>query len=237
MTLIGNLAVAQRTLKECKASVEFDGLQIKYVPSEHVSDELCIMALTQNKNSYMFISDHHKTGIVNNFAIKVDPSNIAFHPKDTLTYDKCVRAVEYDPYNINQVPDHLNTPELCLKALNLNPMCIYCINDSMVTDQMCFRAMELDAKSISVFRVSFMTNAVSLAIGKISPEKVYTGASEDVWIELLKISDKSARKRIIGCVRSKYWTEDFCLRLLNYDISFIEYFPKSLSTKPWYINL
>lgn len=100
------------------AAVKFDGSELRFVPDELRTKELCYAAI-ESKACFAlaFIPEREKNGQLYLTALKKDIFVFEIIPKQYITCEMCNIAVKGYGKNLKYVPEELKTAEVCLNAL------------------------------------------------------------------------------------------------------------------------
>jgi hypothetical protein len=92
-------------------AVLYNGLFIKYVREDLISNDLCIKAIISKPDAFINIPLIYQTDNICNEAISIHGRFIQYVRDDLKTLDLCIKAVSTFPPTYKYVPYYLKTPE------------------------------------------------------------------------------------------------------------------------------
>lgn len=93
-----HVPIELKTFELCETAVSQDGLAIEFVPAELMTEELCELAIRTTKKS------------------KQKLTIFKFIPDELKTSETCIELVNANGQNLKHVPDRLKTFEVCKTA-------------------------------------------------------------------------------------------------------------------------
>ena len=208
--------IKYKTHEDAYSAVEHDGMELQYVDSEIISEELCLKAIKQGEDiDYQKSMDARKKGI--GWAIK-------YVPEKFRTMELCIEAIKRSDYAIGYVPEKVKTDDFWLEALVLNPSILKYIPDIFRTPEVYYEAVKTNGSALRYIPEEFKTPKLcyeaiirSGYIFKYVPKEFYsTEYSEKAKkYYLKKILKKSPE--LIKFIPEEYKTADFYLEALKND--------------------
>lgn len=150
----------------CIKVVQRNGLLIKHIPSDLLTDKIVCAAINQNPESILNIPLCFQKSKMINLAIKRDGMMIKHFTNKNIPDNMYIKAVESNPFALEFIPNYLKTEILCKNAFeqeplvlefipkdmlsiediliqfDKNPEIIRFIEQSQITKDMCLRACE-----------------------------------------------------------------------------------------------
>jgi len=145
----------------CKAVVQLDGSELKYVPENLKTQELCKLAVQNSGVAIRYIPKEFITDEICRIAIQNNyfrGDNENEFPRKLLTPDLCLFAVKTDPINIACIPDELKTKELCMIAIQNKGKLLEYVPENLKTEEICQIAIANDERAREFFPKNILDN-------------------------------------------------------------------------------
>ena len=104
-----------KTYELCLKSVENNGLALQYVPEE-LKLKICYAAVLQNSDALQYIVNPSQELI--DFALSCNNKGVPIRFINNKTYKQCLNAVKHKYQSLEYVPKEFLTEELCVAAIN-----------------------------------------------------------------------------------------------------------------------
>ena len=136
----------QKVVKLCELAVSSKGTDLRFVPRELITLELCEKAVDQdyyNSEVFRFVPEEFKTFEMCNLVVQQSGRNLEYVPEHLKTYEMCEMGVE-DKYGyaLEYVPMEFRTPELCEKAVMDEIWNLKHVPEELRTLELCEMAIE-----------------------------------------------------------------------------------------------
>ena len=199
---------------------------INYVPKQHLTQELCEIAVKQNGLSFNYIPNHiEKTYEMYESAIKVNAVKFIDIPENFRTYEIKKLAVKNDGMNLTHIDE--KTYELCKIAVKENGVAIKFVPDIPEFVELCIISIKKDWTNFIHIKQKFITSELLKPI--IGANGVIIGVigRDLVTYELCKIAVEN-NCLAVRFVPRKFLTPELCkiVFLKNQDLKV--YFPTTI---------
>lgn len=124
----------------CELAVNEDGLSLKYVPDNFITKELCELAVNKKGSHIEFVPDNFKTKELCTSAI-TNGCKLCHVPYDLRTKELCELAVNKNGLSLEFVPDNFKTKELCELAVNKIGLALEFVPNNFKTKELCISAI------------------------------------------------------------------------------------------------
>jgi hypothetical protein len=218
----------------CLQKVRNRGVELRHVPKECVTAQMCSDACQQDFRAIEYVPDNFKTAQMCAEAVKQDflkmlkyvPENLMSVELEAVfiqkvkekarTFDKipdglktaavCLEAVKGDSYMIKAVPENLRTPEVYLEAVKRDANILKETPDELKTALMCLEAVKNHP----------------FLLRDCVPENLKTA---DVCLEAVK-----GRGELLEHVPVNLRTEEICFEAVKQDGRACDHVPENLRT-------
>jgi hypothetical protein len=114
---LGRLPTNQMTEEVCIAAVQNRGCAIRYVFDEHQTENMCLVAVQESAWALEFITEEKRTMEICLIAVRRAAFALRNVPLVMRTAELCLIAVQQHGDALQLVPDELKTVELCRVAV------------------------------------------------------------------------------------------------------------------------
>lgn len=137
-----------KTPELCKIAVEEDGMALKYVPDKLKTPELCKIAVEDGGMTLEYVPDKLITFELCKLAVEDDVTSLSCVPDKFKTPELCKIAVEDIGSALEYIPDRLKTPELCRIAVEESGWALEYVPDKLKTPELCKTAVEQNSSAL-----------------------------------------------------------------------------------------
>ena len=138
----------------CIAAVKHLGCALGNIPNEFKTPEVCLTAVQNAKNNGKHPDDHPYSDQI---LTKV--------PEQLLTYELCLAAVKHSGRAIAYVPENFITKELCMEAVKEYGEALRHVPEDLKTLEMCIEAVKNDKGAFKFFVPDALKAKVKEAVG------------------------------------------------------------------------
>jgi len=187
-----------------------DGMPLRMVPTDYITEDMCLIAVTANFNNLEYIPNRFKTPHSYAIAFNRSPASIKFFPRELITEAMAANAIQYSPTLIEHVPARLITTEMAERVVCIDGKLLRYIPHSLRTEEVCLKALKQC--------VPTMWDAPAM---KFVPINVI---SQDLCNTAIMYNIFSFKH-----IPDNFKTDGMCLELIAKDFVFIRYLPEPLS--------
>jgi hypothetical protein len=197
--------IMSSTEKECWVALEENWKNIKCIPKELLTREMCLFAVKKCSYALEWVPQSMCTEEMCLIAVKEFWYTIKYIPLDMLTQEMCLIAVDQFRYAIDFIPRNMLTANLCTHVLNKWRGSLQLIPDEFITEEMCIMSVIASPELISwvphnilhhsdSFYSSLLESDFSLRFDNVIPEVVYDKFIKAIWA---KYDEPRAMREII----------------------------------------
>lgn len=107
------------------------GIEINNIPHNHISNELCLVAVQENGLAIEYIPYKHLSNEIRIAAVQQNGLAIEYIPYEYLTDDICIEAVKQNGHALEYIPEEFLTYNLCLIAVKQDYSIIEYVPDKL----------------------------------------------------------------------------------------------------------
>lgn len=134
----------------CIEAVKISPYNLKDVPEELITEELCLIAIENNYIAMRYVPKKIKNKRFCLKAITINEECIRFFPSEYIDDKMAMNLITKDGKNIRYIDEKKKTKELCLKAFENNPSCIEYLPTKYVNDEMFTEAVKFDCNILDI---------------------------------------------------------------------------------------
>jgi hypothetical protein len=110
------------TFEIFKLAVQYDGLSLRFVKPELITDELCKLAVQQNGSALRYVKPELMTEEICKLAVQQDGNALCHVKPELMTEEICKLAVQQDCCALKFVTEEFMTGEICKLAVQQNDL-------------------------------------------------------------------------------------------------------------------
>ncbi len=214
---------------DCIAAVEYDGHIISAIPTEFITEELCMIALknnydTQNLIQYIPEKLFTEENVVS--WISINGSYLKYLPLESVSKNVILAAVKQTARAIKYAPSNYKTNEVYKELFDVAPKVLKYIKNPSLS--LCEYVLEKKPSAMSYIK----------DFSVLTAEMCERAVMKD-WKNLKCIPNQRITKSLCECAFDINWkafkffpdefkTKEFCELVINKDVSFIQYCPPDM---------
>ena len=239
-----NLLSKEDYYKLCLQSVTENGWNMKYIPQEIQTQELCDAAVKSICWGYKYCLEKFKTYENSFSAVKRNGQIIEYVPKKLIDAEMCMAAAKSRYTCLNLIPKQFITKELCYEAVKANGENVKGVPDEFMSSELGWLAITSPAPSnpssdmagsnVQYIPAKYLTKEIIVESAKRwwctysrIPKECITEEIEEEVLELAPYCIKDMRQTPERCLKAmkKYSSVlSDCIALENITSELIEYF-------------
>ena len=140
-----------RTPELCKVALENDELAFRWIPNHLKTIPMCLDVVTKNVFMFKYVPDEFKTLEICNIAVKQNGMALGYVPVPLRTEDLCLEALKTTdlfPGVLEHVPEHLKTEKMCWVAINQNISELQYVPKELITSYMIAKLIKMEDSSL-----------------------------------------------------------------------------------------
>ena len=140
-----------RTPELCKVALENDELAFRWIPNHLKTIPMCLDVVTENVFKLKYDTPELKTRVIGNIAVKQNGMALGYVPVPLRTEDLCLEALKTTdlfPGVLEHVPEHLKTEKMCWVAINQNISELQYVPKELITEDMIAKLIKMEDSSL-----------------------------------------------------------------------------------------
>ena len=140
-----------RTPELCKVALENDELAFRWIPNHLKTIPMCLDVVTKNVFMFKYVPDEFKTLEICNIAVKQNGMALGYVPVPLRVEDLCLEALKTTdlfPGVLEHVPEHLKTEKMCWVAINQNISELQYVPKELITEDMIAKLIKMEDSSL-----------------------------------------------------------------------------------------
>ena len=217
------------TYNDCVLAVEHDKQIISSIPSEFITEELCVSALNNNNSNKNLIQYIPQRLLTKKFATRIVSINgiyLKYLPSEVISKNVILTAAKQKLNAIKYIPDEFKTDEIYKVLIDISPKSLKYIDTPSVC--VCQYAINKEPNAISYIKNDSV----------FTPE-ICKKVIETDWKNLKHIPFNCITRNLCDYAFSRSWkafklfpdifkTTKYCETVISMDVSYIQYCPKSM---------
>lgn len=157
-----------------KKVIAADWKNLKYVPSNRITKEMCDMAFNNNWKAFEFIPDYFKTKEMCEMVLDKDVSFVKYCPVQHLSLEICVKCVEKEGNLLEFIPEKFKSKDVCLLAIKNDSGAMRFLPVSFMVKGFFMECLQINYDAIRYFPTELKTFEVyKVLLNKIKSSKEY----------------------------------------------------------------
>ena len=218
-----------KTVEEALAAIQ-DGLDLKEIPDDFRTEEICLAAVQEEGNELEFVPDKLKTEEICFEAVKKRSMALEFVPDKLKTEEICLEAVQKNAFALQYIPDKLKTMKICLAAVQQNGRALFHVPDKLKTAEIFLAAVQENGDVIQDVPDKLKTEEICLAAVQRSA-MAFSFVSDKLKTAKICLAAVKKNGGNLEYVPDKLKTEEICLAAIKDDEDALEYVPEALRAK------
>lgn len=175
---------------------------LKYIPSEKITKELCDYAYNENYRAFIYFPDKYKTREMCEFVVSKDELLIQYCPDYMISLEMCESCLKKRGTLLEFIPNKFKTESICLLAVEQDCEALHFIPHDLFTNEFLIDCIKINLSSVQFIPDEFKTKEIynylleNISFSKhfeewlISDEIYYSSSDDDYekYIELKKFS-------------------------------------------------
>ncbi len=214
------------TYSDCALAVDYDGQIIASIPTEFITEELCLSAIKNNYSNKNLIQYFPKTILTPKLALQIvgiSGTYLKYLPLESINKDVILKAVKKTPQAIKYIPEKYKTDAIYLALFDISPKMIKYIESPTIA----LVEYMIDKSPSSIHLIKDTS---------ILTPKMFEKAVMADWKNLKFVPAKRISKNLCECAFKSNWkafkffpnkfkTQELCDVVTDKDVSFLQYCP------------
>lgn len=145
------------TIEICKKAIEADWKNLRYIPSDRVTRDLCDYAFRQSWKAFKLFPDIFKTTEYCKTVTSMDASYLQYCPKSKLNTDICEKCIKKHGKLLEFVPECLKTETLCLLAVKQDYEALRFLPSNLLSNDFYIRCFQVNQAVIYLIPNEYKT--------------------------------------------------------------------------------
>ena len=220
------------TKELCELAVQKNGHSLNYVPEHLKTPEFCEVAVKNHGYALQYVPDELITKELFKLAVQSNECALKWIPKELRTKELCELAIEQDGNNLAYVPDEYKTQELCELAVQKDGIALEYVPENIITKELCELAVQNNDNSFILYSISeeYKTPELCEMAIKKNGLALHFVPKELKTIEMCKLAVKQ-NEFSLQYVPEDIINKELCELAVQKDGWYLSYVPVYLRTK------
>ena len=219
----------------CLEMVGKRGIDLRYVPKEHITVQMSNAAFNQDFKAFEFMPDNHKTAQMCFIALQNDfPKMFKYALKELMSPELealCIQKVKENPNAFrNGIPDDFKTVAISLAAVITHISMFDFVPENLRTQEIYFEAVKRNGAILQKTPNELKTSAMCLEAVKQSPLMFRDCVPDNLKTAEMCLTAVKGYGELLEFVPENIKTEDICFEAVQHDGRACDHVPENLKT-------